>query len=1042
MNRRHALIPLTLITLSVGTSLWSRDSAAERAKRPVTFEAIPMRQGDLITLESALRSPGVMELATLSVQSANLRAGYIALCQSSEAAMTRALEDMERGRYERAEALLRVLLDQLSARQDAQAAHDQAMLLLARVLSEGAQPHEALSILEAIPKTTPIEDYRLWQLAQTLEKTHQYARAAQTYDELAARADSPMAHRARVNHALATFLAKDYRVAIKALEQINELYPDYPRRYVALLYLGQSFEATNQPTKAAQTFQQLWFEYPFRAEGEWAHERLERLIEDGVKLEPQTVAQRYARYRWLRINKHWDTARQLFLELAKEEHEANGKHSALSHEIAMQLGLNAYIPKEYDEALGYFESLVTDYEAGQREGIDAELTYTYYARTLAKVGRMEEALRALNKAHARDIERTRDQKRAEFLAEHGQYKEALKLLEPITPPGQQKGWSYTWLLYKSHKFKEARENLKALALRSTGKTRAKYQYWAARAADRLNSLKEAEAGFKEVIATSATSYYGIQASNRLVDLQRRKTLNNNQLLVNTARVERSASVAIDALEALPQPEAPHFTTLAISERAARQLPRNPDQPMSAFGGIFEPTSCEPELEQSTLLCEIATNLNAPTKPPDAVAAPDPLAAPDDPDEPALIEAPEQGPTLTGALPVDPQAPLPRAVYTSKDNARYHFSPQTQARIYWGGPDESTLEFARYEQGQIPGPKPSKALAYTDKDYLGGIDRAADKYGDLFPELERARWLKRIGLLKEARWAVRHVSLEYRALYRLPSPRSAPHQLPYKRMTPLIDNRRNKAATWGYQERELRWPIPEDAKGRAQLLARQQTIISKKRDMLPVLIDAFKDVGDYYMVRRMTLEMRPPTKSSAERLSQLYPRAFPELVTKAAKKYGVNPYVVWALMTVESSYNPDSVSTAEALGLLQVIPRTGLKIAQLLGDDRFGHYDLLDEDVAIEHGVFYIAQVIRKFNGQELFSFAGYNGGPHRVAEWLDQRGDMPLDEFVEEIPYDQAREYTKKVTYFIGLYMRLYERVDELYVGQDIDREYKRMPNF
>ena len=66
MNRRHALIPLTLITLSVGTSLWSRDSVAERAKRPVTFEAIPMRQGDLITLESALRAPGAASRAALA----------------------------------------------------------------------------------------------------------------------------------------------------------------------------------------------------------------------------------------------------------------------------------------------------------------------------------------------------------------------------------------------------------------------------------------------------------------------------------------------------------------------------------------------------------------------------------------------------------------------------------------------------------------------------------------------------------------------------------------------------------------------------------------------------------------------------------------------------------------------------------------------------------------------------------------------------------------------------------------------------------------
>ena len=71
-----------------------------------------------------------------------------------------------------------------------------------------------------------------------------------------------------------------------------------------------------------------------------------------------------------------------------------------------------------------------------------------------------------------------------------------------------------------------------------------------------------------------------------------------------------------------------------------------------------------------------------------------------------------------------------------------------------------------------------------------------------------------------------------------------------------------------------------------------------------------------------------------------------------------------------------------------------------------------------------------------------DGGPHRVAEWLDQRGNMPLDEFVEEIPYDQAREYTKKVTRFISLFLRTYEGVSTLYIGQNIDRAYKAQPNF
>ncbi|CAN0496581.1 unnamed protein product [Laminaria digitata] len=260
------------------------------------------------------------------------------------------------------------------------------------------------------------------------------------------------------------------------------------------------------------------------------------------------------------------------------------------------------------------------------------------------------------------------------------------------------------------------------------------------------------------------------------------------------------------------------------------------------------------------------------------------------------------------------------------------------------------------------------------------------------------------------------------------------------MTPLIDNRRREKSTWGYIDEEYRWPIPEDKKKQKAMMERQREIILARRTLKPILVDAFKEVGDYYMVRRYTLDSGG-IRGMKTRM-QAYPRAFPDLVLPESKKWGVNPYLVWALMTVESSYNPDSVSVAEALGLLQVIPRTGLKTAELLGEEDFGHYDLLDEDVAVRHGVFYFSRLVRKFNGQELFAIAGYNGGPHRVAEWVDMRGDMPMDEFVEEIPYDQARNYTKKVLRFLSLFLRTYEDIDTLYVGQKVDRDWKPMPNF
>jgi soluble lytic murein transglycosylase len=158
---------------------------------------------------------------------------------------------------------------------------------------------------------------------------------------------------------------------------------------------------------------------------------------------------------------------------------------------------------------------------------------------------------------------------------------------------------------------------------------------------------------------------------------------------------------------------------------------------------------------------------------------------------------------------------------------------------------------------------------------------------------------------------------------------------------------------------------------------------------------------------------------------------------------MNPYLMWAIMTVESSYNPDSISPADAIGLMQVIPRTGIKVAEMLGDEDFGPFDLINEDVAIRHGAFYYSKLVEKFRGQELLAIAGYNGGPHRVAAWMDKRGDsMPMDEFVEEIPFTEARGYTKKVIRFLALYLRIYEGVDQLYIGQNMRMDYLPQPNF
>lgn len=1045
----------TFLGLLVGTgaltmALFTPSLQAERMIPVAPIDATPVTANDILDIETRLRTPSVIELARASTESATKKAFTTSLAQSEEHAMKVARGYLTEKRYPEAQLLLLTLLEKLEAQSDdhgrlSRSARDSSArvrLLLARVLHEADRPDTAIEILDGIEGNTPIDDYKHWLRALSYEALGQHMSAYKAYRRVVSDKDSPMAHRARVASAHALFAAQEWELAAKELAYVNETYTDYPRRHRSMHEYAIALDKIGKLEDATLAYQKVWFDYPFKERGKLAKQRMDELVETGYTIEEHTFAERYARYRMLRINKHWDTSRDLFLQLIDEIEEKEGEHAEMIHQIWLQLALNAYIPKRYEEALYYLTKLKEAYESGKRDGVYQESTYKYLAIMLAKFGKMDEALKELDRANNNELSRLRT--RAEFLYDHGKYKDALQVYEKIAPPGGKRGWYYTWLLYKTGNFEEAYTNLIALAARSSGKNNARYTYWAARTKERDGKKREAKKLFEEVWDKHPTTYYGLQAHNRLDDMQRRDALDST-LLVETDRVTRSGDEVMDTFDATTNDDramAQMAARVALEEVSERSQPRHGDFLGEGLRSLLAPTICGDRSEGTrSSICGIATEQGAPT----AIATRDASPAPESTPEPETIARGEQRPApVEAATPTtgtgnDWIKPGPRQKLVSKDNNRDRINWSTDARIFWEGRDKSSLAFSRYDAGEAIGPHPQTGNAYGEDSYVGGLDRAIKKAGHLFPKLERAKWLSEIGLQKEARWAMRDVSMEFRELYRSYLPGSAPIQLRNKKMTPLIDNRRVEKSTWGYIEEDYRWPVPSDEKGKKAMLDRQREIILNKRDLRPILVDAMKEVGDYYMVRRYTLDTGIRGKKDRY---QVNPRAFPDLVIPEAKKWGVNPYLVWSLMTVESSYNPDSVSRAEALGLLQVIPRTGLKTAELLHEEDFGHYDLLDEDVAVRHGVFYFSRLVRKFHGQELFAIAGYNGGPHRVAEWIDMRGDMPMDEFVEEIPYDQAREYTKKVLRFMNRYWRTYEGIDTIYIGQKINRDWRPMPNF
>ncbi|MGD8862372.1 MAG: lytic transglycosylase domain-containing protein, partial [Myxococcales bacterium] len=154
-----------------------------------------------------------------------------------------------------------------------------------------------------------------------------------------------------------------------------------------------------------------------------------------------------------------------------------------------------------------------------------------------------------------------------------------------------------------------------------------------------------------------------------------------------------------------------------------------------------------------------------------------------------------------------------------------------------------------------------------------------------------------------------------------------------------------------------------------------------------------------------------------------PRAYPAQVHAAAEKYGIDPNLLFAVMRVESIYNRRIVSYAGAVGLMQIMPATGRRIADRLGVRDFQVTDLLDPKTNVEFSAWYLSSLIQRFEGRLPLAIASYNGGPHNVRLWMrENHPDMPLDAFLELIPFSQTHRYVRRVLTHYAAY-RAQERL-------------------
>lgn len=194
-----------------------------------------------------------------------------------------------------------------------------------------------------------------------------------------------------------------------------------------------------------------------------------------------------------------------------------------------------------------------------------------------------------------------------------------------------------------------------------------------------------------------------------------------------------------------------------------------------------------------------------------------------------------------------------------------------------------------------------------------------------------------------------------------------------------------------------------------------------------LIDAYEGVKAFHRSGRIadlhfgTYRTRNGIKKAKPMWESAYPQAFQTEVEHSSREFSIPKYFVWGVIRSESFYKKDISSPVGAKGLMQIMPSTGLKISELLGEQDFKVDSLNTPAVNVRLGTKYLSRLLTMFEGKFPLAAAGYNAGPHRVERWVSLFGHLRIDEFIEHIPFRETRNYIKKVSKNFVSYEHIYE---------------------
>lgn len=158
----------------------------------------------------------------------------------------------------------------------------------------------------------------------------------------------------------------------------------------------------------------------------------------------------------------------------------------------------------------------------------------------------------------------------------------------------------------------------------------------------------------------------------------------------------------------------------------------------------------------------------------------------------------------------------------------------------------------------------------------------------------------------------------------------------------------------------------------------------------------------------------------ELLKYIYPMKYENIILEYSKEYGLNPYLITAIIKVESGFNTKALSKKNAMGLMQIRESTGKWIAEKIGMDNFASEMLYQPETNIKMGCWYIGYLIKYYDGNVKLALAAYNGGQGNVSKWLKDKDFSDDGSSLKDIPFAETRYYIEKIEKTYVIYKNLY----------------------